>query len=261
MSDRLREIFATKREEVRLAKTLKTTLDLQREAHAAPAPLGFIRALEQAPQPVALIAEVKQASPSQGTIRAGLDPVEVATAYQRAGAHTLSVLTDEVYFQGSPENLRRAKAATGVPCLRKDFVFDRYQLLEARAWGADAVLLIVAGLDPGLLQELYGEAIEFGLDVLVEVHDEDELKTALRLKPKLVGVNNRNLSTFKTDLAVSERLIPWIPEGVLAVSESALRCREDIERVQAAGARAVLIGTEFCSAPDVAARVREVMGW
>ncbi len=261
MSDRLREIFATKREEVRIAKAKKPTLDLQREAREASAPLGFVRALETAPQPVALIAEVKQASPSQGTIRAGLDPVEVATAYQRAGAHTLSVLTDEVFFQGSPENLKRAKAATGLPCLRKDFVFDRYQLLEARAWGADAVLLIVAGLDRGLLQDLYGEAVELGLDVLVEVHDEDELKTALRLKPKMVGVNNRNLSTFKTDLTVSERLIPGIPEGVLAVSESALRCHEDIERVRAAGARAALIGTEFCSAPDVEGRVREVMGW
>ncbi len=216
----------------------------------------------KSPSNLALIAEIKKASPSKGLIRPDFDPVGVAQAYERAGAHALSVLTDEGYFQGSPENLRLAKQHTSLPCLRKDFVNDPYQVYQARAWGADAVLLIVAALSPTQIEELHGLIQSLGMDVLVEVHTEEECEVALRIKCPLIGVNNRNLSNFETTLTISEQLLPAIhASGAVAVSESALETRSDLDRVQAAGANAVLIGTTFCAAPNIESKVREVMGW
>lgn len=255
----LLRILARKADEVAEARERVPLETLKKNAEGADAPRGFLTALREAEGDLTLIAEVKKASPSKGLIRPDFDPREIAVAYRRGGASALSVLTDEHYFQGSAENLRIARAASGLPCLRKDFIVDPYQIYEARAWGADAVLLIVAALDDALLRELYRTAVELGMDVLVEVHDEDETRRALLLGAPLIGVNNRNLGDFKTSLEVSERLIPMIAPHALAVSESALETREDLDRVRDAGARAVLIGTTFCAAPDIESKVREVM--
>lgn len=215
------------------------------------------------PQPstLRLIAEVKKASPSQGLIRQDFDPKEIAQIYEIAGASCLSVLTDKPNFQGSLENLKICREATKLPCLRKDFLFDPYQVFEARAWGADAVLLIVAMLEQNRMAELYHLARDLKMDVLVEVHNEEEVQRALDLKADLIGVNNRDLNTFKTSLETSARLLPLLPKGAVGVSESALEKREDLDRVAEAGARAVLIGTTFCGSKDIAAKVHEVMGW
>lgn len=258
---KLREIFDTKHQEVAEAKAKTSLQDLKAACRNLPPIRPFRKALIDAAVDVALIAEVKKASPSQGMIRADFDPAAVARSYERAGAQCLSVLTDVQYFAGSPDNLRLVRDAVVLPLLRKDFIDDPYQLYEARLWGADAILLIVAGLLPSQLRELNEEARTIGLDVLVEVHDEDEVETANDLNADLVGVNNRNLSTFETNLSTSEALIPLIHGGAVKVSESALRTYEDIQRAQEAGAHAVLIGTTFCAAPDVEAKVREVMNW
>jgi indole-3-glycerol phosphate synthase len=259
--DRLRQILDHKRLEVEQAKLDLSLAELKSLAAEMPAPRGFERALANGPQPLSLIAEVKKASPSQGLIREDFDPVDVALSYRRAGASCLSVLTDEKFFQGSLENLRKVHAAVDLPLLRKDFTIDAYQIYEARAWGADAILLIVAALTDEELREFGATAHEIGLDVLVEVHDDAETERALKLDETLIGVNNRNLATFETDLATSERLLPKIAPTALAVSESALATPEDLARVAAAGARAVLIGTTFCGSPDIEAKVREVMSW
>jgi len=208
-----------------------------------------------------LIAEVKKASPSQGLIRADFDPAEIARTYEEAGAQCLSVLTDSPNFQGSLENLKLCREATNLPCLRKDFVYDPYQVYESRAWGADAILLIVAMLEAGQLNELYYLARDLRMDVLVEIHNDEELRRAIDLKADLIGINNRDLNTFKTDIQTSVNLLPFLPAGVVSVSESALATRADVETVHQAGARAVLIGTTFCGSPDIGAKVREVMGW
>ncbi|MEQ1821092.1 MAG: indole-3-glycerol phosphate synthase TrpC [Fimbriimonadaceae bacterium] len=257
---KLKEIFAHKRAEVEKSKLSCPREELQNQA-AGIAPRGFRQALASSKHETALIAEVKKASPSQGTIRADFDPVQVAQAYEGASADCLSVLTDEKYFRGSPSNLQKVRAATNLPLLRKDFIFDSYQLLEACAWGADAVLLIVAGIEKLELFDLYHESRVMGLDVLLEVHNEQECEVALELGAGLVGINNRDLSTFTTDLTVTERLAPLFPETTLVVSESALSTYDEIARVRSAGARAVLIGTTFCASPDIGAKVREVMNW
>lgn len=255
----LERIFEGKRREVAAAKAAIPLERIKRLAADAPAPRGFLRALEAAP-PLALIAEVKKASPSKGLIRPDFDPAEIARAYERAGAACLSVLTDAPHFQGSPENLKLARAATHLPCLRKDFLDDAYQIYEARAWGADAVLLIVASLSMDRLKELQSLAWELGMDVLVEVHSEAEVEKARQAGSRLVGVNNRDLSDFSTSLTLSERLIPTIKDWAFCVSESALETRADLDRVQAAGAKAVLIGTAFCASTDIEGKVHEVMG-
>lgn len=235
--------------------------ELRAQIRDAEKPRGFRSALSTH-RGLALIAEVKKASPSQGLIRANFDPVAIAQTYEDAGATCLSVLTDGPSFQGSLENLRACHEATRLPCLRKDFVLDDYQVLEARAWAADAILLIVAMLASEQLKHLHGCAKELGLDVLVEVHHEEEASAALELGADLIGVNNRNLHDLKTDLATTERILPLLKgKYVVAVSESAIRNHEDLLRVQAAGAKAVLIGTEFCAAPDIGVKVKEVMGW
>lgn len=255
----LDKIFAHKATEVAAAKALVSQSEIEALAAHAPSPRPFLRALRKA-EGLALIAEVKKASPSKGLIRPDFDPAAIAQAYERAGASCLSVLTDVHYFQGSPENLKLAREASGLPCLRKDFLNDPYQIYEARAWGADAVLLIVASLDDAQLADLHALAVSLGMDVLVEVHDDIETDRALKLGAPLIGVNNRNLADFKTTLEISDRLIPRIAPYALAVSESALETRADLNRVEKAGAKAVLIGTTFCATPDIEAKVREVMG-
>lgn len=257
---KLDEIFARKRDEVEAAKQKVSFSDLRVLVREAPAVRPFREALEGA-EGVALIAEVKKASPSKGVIRESFDAGEIAAGYERAGAHCLSVLTDSHYFQGSRANLEAARRATKLPILRKDFMFDGYQVWEAREMGADAILLIVASLSDEQIGELYGLAKELGMDALVEVHDLAETERALALGCDLIGVNNRDLADFKTDLSTSDRLIPMISPHALAVSESALESHADIERVHRAGAKAVLIGTTFCAAPDIEAKVREVMAW
>jgi indole-3-glycerol phosphate synthase len=267
MADRLAEILAHKHVEVAGARARVPRAELDAQIRDLPPCRGFVRALQAGPEPLSLIAEVKKASPSQGLIRADFDPVAIATAYDRAGASCLSVLTDVRFFQGSPENLRRVRGALSLPILRKDFTIDSYQIAEARTWGADAVLLIMAALSDAQISDFQSEAHTLGLDVLIEVHDDDETERALRLLSQsdpaktIIGVNNRNLATFETDLSTSERLIPLIAPYCLAVSESALATSDDLLRVAQAGARAVLIGTTFCGARDVEAKVREVMGW
>lgn len=254
----LEKIFATKRDEVAMARQVISIEELRARAERFE-PRGFRAALLAAEKP-GLIAEVKKGSPSMGEIRADFDPVAIAQSYERAGATCLSVLTDVQYFQGSPTYLREVRGAVSLPLLRKDFVFDSYQLDEARAWGADCVLLIVAGLEPGLLKDLFHEAKHRLLDVLVEVHDEAETEFAVELGADMIGINNRDLRTFKTDLSTTSRLIQLIPEGVLRVSESALESAEDVRTVHEMGADAVLIGTAFCASPDIEGKVREVMG-
>lgn len=258
----LEAIFERKRVELEAAKQSLSETELVAQAKATAKPRGFRHALAQDPRRLALIAEVKKASPSEGVIREDFIPRDIAHAYDVAGATCLSVLTDSAYFQGSADVLREVRATAERPLLRKDFICDPYQVWEARAWGADAVLAIVAywctGERPWPLKSILEAARAAELDVLVEVHNERELEMALAHDVDLVGVNNRDLSTFVTDLSTSERLIPQVPEGVLAVSESALSKPEHLERVRRAGARAVLIGTSFCRQPDVAGAVRDL---
>lgn len=257
----LDRIFHRKREEVAASRAKVALGQLQSMASESGPTRGFARALSSAAAPVALIAEVKRASPSKGVIRADFDPVAIAQAYERAGAQCLSVLTDGPGFGGSAENLERARAATALPALRKDFLFDAYQVWEARAWGADAILIIAAALDASCMKDLKDLAESLGMDALVEVHDERDVEKALTIGASLVGVNNRNLADFSTDLSATERLLPLFPPDVTKVSESALETPADVQRVSAAGARAVLIGTTFCAARDVESKVRETMGW
>lgn len=257
---RLLEILEHKREEVATRKRFLSLGGQRSKAHDASQTRGFLCALQAANPKMALIAEVKKASPSAGMIRSDFRPVDIAQAYERAGANCLSVLTDESFFQGSDENLIKCHDNTKLPCLRKDFVVDEYQIYEARAIGADAILLIVAALDPAQIQEYQACAFELKMDVLVEVHDEPELEIALDLRAKLIGVNNRNLATFQTTLETSKKLIPMIGSSAFKVSESALQSNSDVKQVQEYGAQAVLIGTAFCGTEQIEQKVHEVMG-
>ncbi len=221
---------------------------------------------------IGLIAEVKKASPSMGVICPNFDPVRIAKEYEAAGASCLSVLTDEKFFQGSLDYLRQIRAGVKLPLLRKDFIIDERQILEAIEWGADAILLIVAILTDEQLAKFHSLASEAGLAVLVEVHDEEELERALKLSPKLVGVNNRNLKTFKVDLATTERLAAklednrlkmaktTVPSSALLVAESGIHTRADVERVQKCGAGAILVGESLVKQGDIGAKVRELLG-
>lgn len=233
-----------------------------RERIADEAPTrGFASALRNADRPVALIAEVKRASPSEGLIREDFDPAELGRAYAQAGAHALSVLTDQQYFQGHPTHLRLARESSGLPVLRKDFVIDPYQVLEARALGADAILLIAAILDIKTLSRLRETSESLAMDALVEAHTMAEAQMAIESGATLIGVNNRDLATFRTHLETAEEILPSLPAGTLGVAESALHTEADVARMGRAGARAVLIGTAFCHSADPCTKVREVMGW
>jgi indole-3-glycerol phosphate synthase len=252
MSDILQRIVAVKREEVAHARSACDLATLRQQAEAAPATRGFAAALRaklSAGLP-AVIAEVKKASPSKGVLREHFVPADIARSYEAGGAACLSVLTDERFFQGCAAYLQQARVACSLPVLRKDFLIDPYQVVEARAMGADCVLLIAACLDDGLMAELEACAFEFGLDVLVEVHDGQELERALRLKTPLIGVNNRNLRTFEVSLEVTLGLLERIPPDRLLVTESGILAREDVQRMCAAGVHAFLVGEAFMRAPD-----------
>ena len=222
------------------------------------APRGFLAALRDR-APIGLIAEIKKASPSRGLIRPDFDPPRLAQAYERAGAHCLSVLTDARFFQGDNAHLAAARNASSLPALRKDFILHSLQVKETFEIGADALLLIVAILDPHQLCDLHAEARALGLDVLVEVHDERELETALSAQPLLIGINNRNLHDFSVSLETTERVARQLPPGIALVSESGIFRRADIDRVKAAGASAVLVGEALMREPDVAQAVRQLL--
>jgi indole-3-glycerol phosphate synthase len=243
----LSAIIGTKREEVARLETSRSALE--RAVRNAPAPRGF-RAALAAPGRVALIAECKRRSPGAGDIFPDLDPVALTSGYERAGAAALSVLTDRRYFGGALEDLVAVRDATGIPLLQKDFIVSRIQLLEARAAGADAVLLIVRILSDALLAELHAEASALGMDVLVEVHDAAELERAVALGADLIGINNRDLSTFTTDLGTTERLAGAAPGDAVLVSESGIRSVADVERLGSAGVDAILVGETLLRAPD-----------
>ena len=254
----LDRIHQTKREEVAELRQQTTREELLAQTATVTAPRGFLRALQRADD-VALIAEIKKASPSQGLIRPDFDPVLIAKTYEAAGANCLSILTDKPYFQGDLAYLTAGRNAVSLPALRKDFIIDPLQIYQARVSGADAVLLIVAMLTDAEITEFQNLIWDLGMDALVEVHTEEETTRAIDLGCNLIGVNNRDLATFKTDLTVSERLIPMITPFAFAVSESSLESRADVDRVKAAGAGAVLIGTRFTREPDIASAVQSVM--
>ena len=260
MSDKLTEICDTKRSEVAARKRHASLGDLDGRAVAQSPPRGFRAALEaNAAQGFALIAEIKKASPSKGLIRMDFQPADHARAYQAGGAACLSVLTDAPYFQGHEDFLIQARAACGLPVLRKDFMVDPWQVAEARAIGADAVLIIVAALDDGAMQEIEAAAYERGMDVLVEVHNEAEMERAARLASRLIGVNNRDLKRFVTDLATTERLAPLAPEGTLLVAESGINTHGDLERLALCGARCFLVGESLMREADVEAATRRLL--
>jgi indole-3-glycerol phosphate synthase len=260
--DILRTIVARKKQEVAAAKASFPLSRLQESlALLEDQPRGFLRALRATADSgwTTIIAEVKKGSPSKGIIRADFDPLAVAEIYQENGACCLSVLTDEHFFYGHLRNLGLIREAVSLPLLRKDFICDPYQIVEARVAGADAILLIAAMLDGGQLHEFLVQAAELQLDVLLEVHDEGELETALRTDCPLIGINNRSLRTFVTDLATTERLLPQIPADRFVVAESGLHNRSDIMRLQQAGARGFLIGEALMREDDIGAKLRELL--
>jgi indole-3-glycerol phosphate synthase len=261
VADVLAEICGRKLEDIARRKAICSEADLRVLAAEAPPVRLFAAALDAqvALGRHGLIAEIKKASPSRGLIRANFDPVALARAYEAGGATCLSVLTDMPYFQGSVDDLRKARAACHLPVLRKDFILDPYQVTESRAIGADCILLITAALDDGMARELAAMARDLGLDVLVEVHDRGELDRALDLDTRLIGINNRNLKTLRVDLETTEELAPLVPRDRLVVGESGISEPKDLDRLAAAGARCFLVGESLMRAGDVAAATRRLL--
>ncbi|MDD5585506.1 MAG: indole-3-glycerol phosphate synthase TrpC [Alphaproteobacteria bacterium] len=256
MTDKLQQICAGKCRHIALLKAAKTFADMDRAARAAPPPRGFAEALQNKAlqNGIGLIAEIKKASPSAGLIRPDFDPAALAEAYEAGGAACLSVLTDEPYFQGSNDHLMTAREACSLPVLRKDFMLDVWQVAEARAIGADCILLIMAALEEdGHAAEMHAAAVAYGMDVLIETHNRDELDRALRLPSGLIGINNRNLKTLKTDLRTTEELAPHVPKDRLIVSESGIKTPDDIRRMRDTGVDCFLVGESLLKQPDVTA--------
>lgn len=261
MSDVLAEICRVKRDHVRRQKTISSYAELEQRIAAAEPTRGFIRALRHAVETgcYGLIAEIKKASPSKGLIREDFNPIQLAKAYQRGGAACLSVLTDEPYFQGADIYLAGARNAVELPVLRKDFMVDPYQIVESRAIGADCILLIMAALSDDQAKELEDEAHDLDMDVLIEVHDNDELDRALKLSSPLIGVNNRNLKTLAVDIAVSESMLSRFPPDRIAVSESGLYTPDDLDRMAKAGAKCFLVGESLMRQEDVEEATRVLL--
>lgn len=256
----LDRIIARKRESLAAVKSKAPLADVKSRAASMPPARPFSAALSRTPSSLALIAELKKASPSKGLIRADFDPAKFAAIYQKHGASCISVLTEEDFFQGALENLAIARKSCDLPLLRKDFIFDPYQIYEARANNADAALLIVAALEKSLLEDLMGLAAETGLETLVEVHDAKELDIALSSGARLVGINNRNLKTLEIDLETTIRLLPDIPEDRVVVAESGIGSRADVERLLPTRAAAMLVGTSIVKAPDLGRKIDELLG-
>ncbi len=259
MSNVLAEICENKRLEIEAAKVARPEAELRAKLASAPPVRDFAEALRRAPD-IGLIAEVKKASPSAGAIRSDINPVDVARTYDAAGASCISCLTDEKYFSGRLEYLTAIRSEVSIPVLRKDFILDRYQVLEARVAGADAILLIAECLTDCQMRELYFYAAELGMESLIEIYEPENLDRVLKLEPALLGVNNRNLKTMEVSLDHSMKLAAQVPSSIFFISESGIKSRADVERLKTAGVRGILVGETLMRQGDIAGKVRELTG-